>query len=84
MRKMPLALTCCFLAISPTFSQGKKELRPGEVNTPPAKAERKKDALKVGDVAPNFTLPVLKTKEEATLGDHKGKKPVVLIFGSYT
>ena len=58
--------------------------RPGEVITPAAKAERQKDQLKVGDLAPDFTLPELKGSKEVTLSSFRGKKPVVLIFASYT
>ena len=40
---------------------------------------------KVGDVAPDFTLPFVKDmKTQVRLSSFKGKKPVALIFGSYT
>jgi len=55
-----------------------------EVNTRPAKGERYNDTLQVGDAAPDFTLPDQKGKTEVTLSSFRGKKPVVLIFGSYT
>ena len=55
-----------------------------EINTPPAKGERLPDTLQVGDPAPDFALPLVKGKGEITLSSYKGKKPVVLIFGSYT
>lgn len=55
-----------------------------EVNTPPARGERIPDKLKVGDAAPDFTLPDPAGKKEVRLSAFKGKKPVVLIFGSYT
>lgn len=59
--------------------------RPGEVTTPAARGERKPDQLKVGDVAPDFTLPVVGNgKKTINLASFKGKKPVVLIFASYT
>lgn len=58
--------------------------RPGEVITPAAKGERQKDLLKVGDVAPDFTLPDLSGKKTITLSSYKGKMPVVLILASYT
>ena len=58
--------------------------RPGEVITPPARAERVADRLQVGDAAPNFTLPLVNGKGEVTLSVFKGVKPVVLIFASYT
>src|SRR5688500_17785707 len=61
-----------------------KKARNGEVNTRPAKGERYGDTLRVGDVAPDFTLPDQKRKTEVTLSSYRGKKPVVLVFGSYT
>ena len=65
-------------------SQGKKDLNPGEINTPPAKGERKTTTLRLGDAAPDFTLPDVKKTKVVTLSSFKEKKPVVLIFGSYT
>jgi len=38
----------------------------------------------VGDAAPDFTIKTLDGKETVTLSAFRGKKPVVLIFGSYT
>ena len=58
--------------------------RPGEGITPAAKGERHPDTLKVGDVAPDFTLPDTTGKKEVTLSGFRGKRPVVLIFASYT
>ena len=37
-----------------------------------------------GKVAPDFTLKTLDGKAKHTLSSFKGKKPVALIFGSYT
>lgn len=63
---------------------GKGGGRPGEVITPAAKGERGTEMLAVGDDAPDFTLPDLSGKQTVTLSSHRGKKPVVLIFASYT
>lgn len=41
-------------------------------------------SLHPGDDAPDFTLPVLNQASSVTLSSFRGKKPVVLIFGSYT
>lgn len=46
-------------------------------------------AVAVGDPAPVFRLPRLdvrraETTEIVDLGDHLGRRPVALIFGSYT
>jgi hypothetical protein len=40
--------------------------------------------LRTGDLAPDFTLPVLDSSERVTLSSFRGKQPVVLVFGSYT
>jgi len=66
------------------ISQGKKDAKTGEINTPPAKGERKTTPLRAGDPAPDFTLPDVKKTREVKLSSFQGKKPVVLIFGSYT
>lgn len=55
----------------------------------PAQAQRAREdkAPKVGDEAPDFELYRLDDKKQETpvrLSDFEGKKPVVLVFGSYT
>ena len=40
--------------------------------------------LKVGDRAPDFTLPLLDHSGSLTLSSLRGVRPIVLIFGSYT
>ena len=39
---------------------------------------------RVGDLAPDFTLSDLSGKESVTLSAFRGKKPVALVFGSFT
>ena len=39
---------------------------------------------KIGDVAPVFALSSLDGKKETDLKSFRGKRPVILIFGSYT
>ena len=41
-------------------------------------------APKVGDIAPDFTLYGIEGKDSVTLSEFRGKKPVALVFGSYT
>ena len=50
----------------------------------PRDGGRREGKLKVGDMAPNFTLPSLDGKRKVTLRAFRGKRPVALIFGSYT
>lgn len=40
--------------------------------------------LAEGQLAPDFTLPTLDQKAQVTLSSHRGHRPVVLVFGSYT
>ena len=51
--------------------------------------EQEATTVKAGESAPDFTLPWLSGQAadgstELTLSDHFGKRPVALIFGSYT
>ncbi len=41
-------------------------------------------APKVGDVAPDFVLYDSEGENQISLSDFRGKKPVALVFGSYT
>jgi cytochrome oxidase Cu insertion factor (SCO1/SenC/PrrC family) len=50
----------------------------------PQAPERWPDKLKEGDDAPDVPLKSADEKESFTLSAFKGKKPVVLIFGSFT
>lgn len=65
-------VTGLLLAGGPVQGQRGPEDRPREGN------------LKVGDPAPDFTLKTLDGKSEVKLSSHRGQRPVVLIFGSYT
>ncbi|HVX66717.1 MAG TPA: hypothetical protein VHA11_08955 [Bryobacteraceae bacterium] len=40
--------------------------------------------LKTGDLAPGFTLQTPDRKSSGGLEEHRGIRPVVLVFGSYT
>lgn len=40
--------------------------------------------LRVGDPAPDFTLPTLDGSATVTLSRFRGDRPVALVFGSYT
>ena len=41
-------------------------------------------APKLGDIAPDFELLDTKGQNAIRLSDFRGKKPVVLVFGSFT
>ena len=64
--------------------RARKNQGPGEVITPPARGEWQADLLLVGATAPDFTLMDSAGKSLTTLSSFRGKKPVVLIFGSCT
>ncbi len=40
--------------------------------------------LRAGDAAPDFTLSTYDHTSRVTLSSHRGQRPVVLVFGSYT
>ncbi len=58
--------------------------RPGEIITPAARGERISDSLEVGDEAPDFSLPDPTGKRDVKLSSFRGKRPVVLVFSSFT
>lgn len=39
---------------------------------------------RVGELAPDFTLPTLNRTGQVTLSSFRGRQPVVLVFGSYS
>ena len=49
-------------------------------------AQKKLDAEapRAGDMAPDFTLFDIEGKDSVTLSEFRGKKPVALVFGSFT
>lgn len=47
-------------------------------------AERETLAPEIGSDAPDFNLPCLGSAEHIRLSSFRGRKPVALIFGSYT
>jgi hypothetical protein len=44
----------------------------------------RRGALAEGQQAPDFTLPTADRTGRVTLSSHRGQRPVVLVFGSYT
>lgn len=56
--------------------------RPGEIVAPAAREERHPEALKAGDIAPEFSLPLVDGTESVSLSELRRDKPVVLVFGS--
>ena len=47
-------------------------------------AERETLAPEIGSDAPDFNLPRLGSAEHVQLSSFRGRKPVAMIFGSYT
>jgi hypothetical protein len=41
-------------------------------------------SLRVGDIAPDFALDTYNHSDRVRLSSHRGQRPVVLVFGSYT
>src|SRR5687768_149181 len=81
-----LTFSCVSAAPAPppaTRPADERTARP--TNTRPARGERHPERLKAGDVAPDFALPDPNGKTEIKLSDLlQKKKPVVLVFCSYT
>jgi peroxiredoxin len=50
----------------------------------PAQEKLDAKAPRAGDMAPDFSLYDIDGKNSVTLSDFRGKKPVVLVFGSFT
>jgi thiol-disulfide isomerase/thioredoxin len=67
-------LSLCLILICGTIAAG--------AGSPQTKRQR--DATRPGDLAPDFSLSSLDGKDTVRLSDFRGKRPVVLIFGSYT
>ena len=69
------------------FSEIIKELKFNTRYRTSLMTEQKKlnaKAPKAGDMAPDFTLNDIGGRDSVTLSDFRGKKPVALIFGSFT
>ncbi len=80
MRILTIGLGLCVLA-SVVLAQDKAgKSRRG----PSRRGASREGKLKVGDPAPDFTLASLDGKQQVTLSDFRGERPVALIFGSYT
>ncbi|MDQ3621703.1 MAG: redoxin domain-containing protein [Verrucomicrobiota bacterium] len=70
-----LAATVAFVALAlPASAQQKANKRD----------LRMRDTVRVGDEAPDFTLKTQDGAREVRLSSFRGKRPVVLVFGSYT
>jgi hypothetical protein len=78
-----LALAALLLAGSVAFAQDGEDK--GDRRAKIRERMSKDDgAPKVGDVAPTFKLKSVDGKSETNFASFRGKKPVVLFFGSYT
>ena len=75
-----LLAAACLLIITPEQEPVFKiPNRPGEY-----KAGGREGKLKPGDMAADFTLSVMRRENTVTLSSFRTKRPVALIFGSYT
>ncbi len=79
LRGLAAGLCVCQL-LSTALAQQKN----GEPRRPGRESPRREGTLKAGDPAPDFTLATLDGKQQVTLSGFRGKRPVALIFGSYT
>ena len=49
-----------------------------------AMAQVREGSLRIGDSAPDFELKVRGENRTIRLSDYRGRKPVALVFGSFT
>ena len=82
-RRIPIILTLCVLFVASDLSAQRREGRGGR-RRGGRRMMRDDNAPKAGAKAPAFTLKSLDGKSEFSLESAKGKKPVLLFFGSYT
>ncbi|MBI3271434.1 MAG: hypothetical protein HYZ53_20760 [Planctomycetes bacterium] len=73
-----LGLLCASLLAGAVREAGAQHRPPGQDPRGPDKAP------KLGEAAPDFTLRSLDDKQEVKLSKLVGKRPIVLVFGSYT
>jgi hypothetical protein len=50
----------------------------------PAQKQVDANAPRAGDIAPDFTIYDIEGQNSVTLSSFRGKKPVALVFGSFT
>jgi hypothetical protein len=65
------------------IAQNEESAVPATVRPGDTRGDRE-GKLKPGDMAADFTLNVMHKEQTVTLSDFKGKRPVALVFGSYT
>ncbi len=75
--RLLIALGLVFLFTIPVAAQDRPRRGGGQ-------REDRTPAPKVGEVAPAFELKTLDGKTTVILEQYRGKRPVVLFFGSYT
>ena len=71
-------------ASRPAAPQRAAEGGRGREDKPSSRPQRGGPAPRAGDVAPDFELPVVGEKRTIRLSSFAGKRPVALIFGSWT
>lgn len=86
MKPTPLALVAIGLAVTAALALAQQQPRPGAQQKAGKRPGdlRAQTNLRVGDTAPDFKLKTKDGDREVQLASFRGKKPVVLVFGSYT
>lgn len=81
-----LACVALLLAILPYAQQGANQPRDsgGQERLMQRSRDEQRRAPRVGDIAPRATLKTLDGKREVDVNALRGKRPVILFFGSYT
>jgi hypothetical protein len=68
----------CLSAATLVAQRGKQQSRPADAQRP------QQGVLKVGDLAPDFTLAPRDGGAPVSLASFRGRLPVALVFGSFT
>ena len=66
----------------PALAQGERPQRPDRREQPRARLQDR--SLRVGQSAPTFTLPSFDGESKTEVKEFRGKRPVIVFFGSYT
>jgi len=88
-RSLSLAVSLAAIAVSGFVTLQAADSKQPAFQVPNSKAEappasERQGKLKPGDVAPDFNLNMLHSQKTVRLSSFKNKRPVALVFGSYT
>ena len=84
MKSLALCLTIGLVSLFFGCKAEEPVVRKPKYTPPKSRYGHEYDGPKLGEMAPTFTLTSLDQKSSTNLEDFRGKRPVVLVFGSYS